>query len=595
MNNIFITQYSIGFAGPAILAFIISGAIILKNIRGGNLTPDRISLSLYFLGASIYNILNFCGFSIYSERAQVVWYIESFAPFAVLFLIRFAYYYPAPWHEKERKVVLAAGSALAAASVAEYWINSWHSPVRLFGHNYGAEYFSSAIPLLNAFFYIWGISVFIRRAVFYEHSNGRSGSLLKAIIKPSSRESETARTFAGLLLIDVAHSFIVYGGMNKISVSIFIISSVTTVVVLIILSLYTFVYLHSSYDNIPFIYRLTGIPLIVITVIVTMSGYIMFYSRSISYDEMNRAVISGLKTDGLKDYSSGDFPLAYISVYKSNGWNVIYDKKNVIPDILNSWFWREAPSGMQMKTSSGIEIPQRLDPEGRYFIQINGVNYYQYNHRSGDNIYGFGIPYTDYLGYMHRPGLLILVLIVLSMLLVITLLPLLYYVGIIKPIRDVIHGNYNSALKIPLFENELGIMEDIIKTRTSVSRGKPFPETPEQLSEAVRGKLDVVIKYIGNNYHYDISREGLASMINLDTDYLSRLFKIYTGMKIGDYINRLRIDEACLLLHTENISVLDISMRVGFESLRTFNRTFFRFAGETPTSFRNKKTSGQKA
>ena len=83
-------------------------------------------------------------------------------------------------------------------------------------------------------------------------------------------------------------------------------------------------------------------------------------------------------------------------------------------------------------------------------------------------------------------------------------------------------------------------------------------------------------------------------MINLDPDYLSRLFRIYTGMKIGDYINRLRIDEACSLLVTEDISVLDVSMRVGFESLRTFNRTFFRFAGETPTSFRNKKSSGQK-
>lgn len=46
------------------------------------------------------------------------------------------------------------------------------------------------------------------------------------------------------------------------------------------------------------------------------------------------------------------------------------------------------------------------------------------------------------------------------------------------------------------------------------------------------------------NYMENISREGLAGAIDISTDYMSRLFKTYTGKKINEYINDLRIQEA---------------------------------------------------
>jgi transcriptional regulator GlxA family with amidase domain len=181
---------------------------------------------------------------------------------------------------------------------------------------------------------------------------------------------------------------------------------------------------------------------------------------------------------------------------------------------------------------------------------------------------------------------------IISMILIITILPVLYYFGVTGPLRKIIRNNLEKNDSLQLEENELHHIEKILK---NTPKNKPLPETPEEISPSLRRKLDEIISYLEKNYHDDISREGLASMINLDPDYIGRLFKTYTGMKIGDYINKLRIEEASKFLISGDKSVLDISLISGFESLRTFNRAFIKITGETPTAFRNnnqKKSAG---
>jgi len=584
MHNLFITEYSIGFVCPALLSLVISGTIFLRQFNRRKFTPDRTSLSLYFLGASVYNVLNFFGFSIYSADAQIVWYIQTFAPFMVLFMIRFAYYYPEKWHESERKAVLISASVISVFAISEYWINSWNSPVMLFGHTSGSEYHSSAIPLVVALFYAWATAVFIRRGIDYEKNNGTYSGLMKTITNPRSREAATSRNFACLISLDIIHSFMVYGVMNKISISSFAISFATAIVVLVIYSLYTSVYLHSSYENIPVIYRLTGLPLVMSLIMITAGGYLMMQSRSLSYDEMNITIIGELKTDKASGPVTGKLPVSYISTETKDGWKIFYDRDMNLPDVISTGIWEEPPNYIKMKSGSNLHDYSKIEPGRRYSIQIDKVNYNQYHRKIEGRIYGFGFPYIDYLKYMHKTGRFILIIMIISMLLIITILPVLYYFGVTGPLRKIIRNNLEKNDSLEVEENELHHIEKILK---NTPRSKSLPETPEEISPALRKKLDKIISYLEINYHDDISREGLASMIDLDPDYISRLFKIYTGMKIGDFINKLRIEEASLLLISSDKSVLDISLISGFESLRTFNRAFFKITGETPTVFRN--------
>jgi AraC-like DNA-binding protein len=107
------------------------------------------------------------------------------------------------------------------------------------------------------------------------------------------------------------------------------------------------------------------------------------------------------------------------------------------------------------------------------------------------------------------------------------------------------------------------------------------------ITDNTESKLKSVIDFIHINYMQDISREGLAGAIDMSTDYMSRLFKTYTGKKISEYINELRIQEAMKKLKDREIKIIDIALSVGFESLSTFNRAFKNVTGTTPSEYRS--------
>jgi AraC-like DNA-binding protein/tetratricopeptide (TPR) repeat protein len=140
-----------------------------------------------------------------------------------------------------------------------------------------------------------------------------------------------------------------------------------------------------------------------------------------------------------------------------------------------------------------------------------------------------------------------------------------------------------------------GRMMDTLESGITIaSRGLDCPDESSAVrqgrknpySSADDERMNRVLDYIRQNYHDDISREGLAALVGLHPDNLGKMFKVRTGKKIGDFINSLRIEEAMGLLSGGETPVIDIAFVVGFESLRTFNRSFAAFAGVTPSAYR---------
>jgi AraC-like DNA-binding protein len=108
------------------------------------------------------------------------------------------------------------------------------------------------------------------------------------------------------------------------------------------------------------------------------------------------------------------------------------------------------------------------------------------------------------------------------------------------------------------------------------------------VSYFTRKKLDEAVEYIEKNFREEITRESIAEMMNLNSDYLGRSFKKITGRNINDYINDLRIKKACELLSSSDETIIDIAFESGFESLPTFYRIFKKFTGEPPVNYRQK-------
>jgi AraC-like DNA-binding protein len=128
------------------------------------------------------------------------------------------------------------------------------------------------------------------------------------------------------------------------------------------------------------------------------------------------------------------------------------------------------------------------------------------------------------------------------------------------------------------------VIENALLNERLLQSGKK--SSSHSLTNRAEEKIKRVLRYIKNNYTFDLSREGLAASINIHPDNLSKLFKMSTGMKLGDYVNDLRIKEAAKKLAETDEKVIDIAFSVGFDSLRTFDRVFQKFMKTTPEKYR---------
>lgn len=97
-------------------------------------------------------------------------------------------------------------------------------------------------------------------------------------------------------------------------------------------------------------------------------------------------------------------------------------------------------------------------------------------------------------------------------------------------------------------------------------------------------RIKRAMKFIESNYAEDISLNYISQKVNFSTCYFSRMFKKFTGTNFGTYLSKIRIEHAELLIKTTSQSIAEIAFECGFNSVRTFNRTFKKLKGYTPSS-----------
>ncbi|MCP4138617.1 MAG: helix-turn-helix transcriptional regulator [bacterium] len=101
-----------------------------------------------------------------------------------------------------------------------------------------------------------------------------------------------------------------------------------------------------------------------------------------------------------------------------------------------------------------------------------------------------------------------------------------------------------------------------------------------------KDRIEEALSIIHEKYNTDISREDIARMIGFNPDHLGKVFKGYTGKKISDYINEVRVKDAAEQLLKTDETIIKIAYSVGFESLSTFYRVFQKVVGESPSNYR---------
>ena len=112
-----------------------------------------------------------------------------------------------------------------------------------------------------------------------------------------------------------------------------------------------------------------------------------------------------------------------------------------------------------------------------------------------------------------------------------------------------------------------------------------FPEKA-RLSSHRKDTISSLIKWIESNYTERITLQTLASVARTNEKYLCRLFKDYTGTTPIEYINRLRIERACLDLSSQGANITSVAVDSGFSDAAYFCKIFKRYKGMTPREYR---------
>jgi AraC-like DNA-binding protein/ligand-binding sensor protein len=94
--------------------------------------------------------------------------------------------------------------------------------------------------------------------------------------------------------------------------------------------------------------------------------------------------------------------------------------------------------------------------------------------------------------------------------------------------------------------------------------------------------------YIAGHHEDPISLEEVAKAMHVSTFYFCKMFKKATGLTFTDYLGRVRVEKAKILLLNPHLRVNEIAYTVGFQSLSHFNRVFRNLIGESPSHFRDK-------
>jgi len=109
--------------------------------------------------------------------------------------------------------------------------------------------------------------------------------------------------------------------------------------------------------------------------------------------------------------------------------------------------------------------------------------------------------------------------------------------------------------------------------------GRPADENSLRALRRAKDRID-------RDYADELDIADLAAEAGYSLGQFIRAFDAAYGETPGLYRTRRRVERACELLRSVNLTVTEICMLVGFTSLGTFSRRFADIVGRSPSDYR---------
>ncbi|GGD97190.1 AraC family transcriptional regulator [Paenibacillus nasutitermitis] len=115
----------------------------------------------------------------------------------------------------------------------------------------------------------------------------------------------------------------------------------------------------------------------------------------------------------------------------------------------------------------------------------------------------------------------------------------------------------------------------------------------EQVAKEIPAKtvpmvITKAMAYMDEHLHEPLVIRELAELAGWSHEYFTRRFVQYQGQSPKQYLLQRRIDQACEMLCSDNLSIKEIAYKVGFQSEQYFSRAFIKVVGISATKYKER-------
>lgn len=99
-------------------------------------------------------------------------------------------------------------------------------------------------------------------------------------------------------------------------------------------------------------------------------------------------------------------------------------------------------------------------------------------------------------------------------------------------------------------------------------------------------KMNAAVNYIEEHILEEPDLDKLGKLAGCSAHHFQRIFTYIGGITLTEYIRKRRMSLATVDLKDENVKVIDVAVKYGYDSPTAFNRAFQTVHGVTPTQAR---------
>lgn len=125
--------------------------------------------------------------------------------------------------------------------------------------------------------------------------------------------------------------------------------------------------------------------------------------------------------------------------------------------------------------------------------------------------------------------------------------------------------------------------------------GSPRAGDPSRINRAAFDyypPLRRVKSFVDENYSENLPLSRVARVAGLERSYFSAFFHSKTGVCYRDWLSHKRVLLAARRLAESDDSITNVGFSVGFNDLRTFERAFKKWLGQTPRAYKARARPG---